>query len=598
MNLLRSMIPPLVLLPLLPAATACGPSGRGPDADVEIVFPDMDSDDAGDPLFDGPGCEEYDEDLDTIPDDVEGDGDPDGDTIPNFQDEDSDGDTIRDRHEAGDFDCNTPPVDTDGDGTPDTLDLDSDGDGLLDADEAGDDNLASFPRDTDDWGTPDFRDIDSDNDGLSDSQEVGLGLDPYAEDTDGDTFPDFDEIASPSADPLDPDRGLRGDEHIYFLWYKGRSQYETFTGTAHYGKNDVFFVVDDTAGASGAAALLARDMAGLFLPRMMMELDGLRTGLGVFSGWGVSGGSIPFSCYHPFYGLATLTEDLAVLGSAFEAVPLCPEPGDGAALVQALYETAGTRVPDDWLPSMRTCSTGDYGGGACFRPDARKFVVILLQGAFPAETPAGYPHVHTMDEVTELLKDENVYTTALLVQDDTLTAPYADVAALARETDAMDRTLRPLVYLAGADGESLPTAMENLIDDLGRNPPADVMLEKVDGDDWPEEWDWNGDGEPEPYDATGFVSTVYPYGWSPPPGVAPSEAVSHIDETTYVKTIPDTEVSYRIYFRNYTLAQDRIGRLFSVDLILKNDRGLVFDVWPLKFIVPSLPGDEGVMEEE
>jgi len=79
--------------------------------------------------------------------------------------------------------------------------------------------------------------------------------------------------------------------------------------------------------------------------------------------------------------------------------------------------------------------------------------------------------------------------------------------------------------------------------------------------------------------------------------VAPAEAVSHIDETTYVKTIPDTEVSYKIYFRNYSLEQGRIGLLFSVDLILKNDKGFVFDRWPLKFIVPSLPGDEGVMEE-
>ena len=63
-----------------------------------------------------------DQDGDTIPDNVEGAGDADGDNIPNFLDADADGDSIPDRQEAG-ADPTNPP-DSDGDGIPDFLDPD------------------------------------------------------------------------------------------------------------------------------------------------------------------------------------------------------------------------------------------------------------------------------------------------------------------------------------------------------------------------------------------------------------------------------------------------------------------------------------------
>lgn len=63
-----------------------------------------------------------DADGDTICDADEGEGDPDGDGLPNFQDPDSDGDGTPDRVEAGDDDPRTPPRDSDADGVPDSLD--------------------------------------------------------------------------------------------------------------------------------------------------------------------------------------------------------------------------------------------------------------------------------------------------------------------------------------------------------------------------------------------------------------------------------------------------------------------------------------------
>ena len=160
---------------------------------------------------DGDGVPDYqdeDSDNDGIPDEVEGTGDADGDTVPNFQDSDADGDGIPDAVEAGDDPNN--PVDTDGDGTPDYLDEDSDNDGIpdevegivdtdgdgtpdyLDNDSDGDgipDEIEGA-EDTDGDGTPDFRDTDADGDGIPDAVEAGDDPDNPV-DTDGDGTPDF-----------------------------------------------------------------------------------------------------------------------------------------------------------------------------------------------------------------------------------------------------------------------------------------------------------------------------------------------------------------------------------------------------------------------
>lgn len=61
-----------------------------------------------------------DADGDTIPDNVEGAGDPDHDNIPNFRDVDADNDNVMDRDEVGNDP--TKPIDSNSDGTPDYLD--------------------------------------------------------------------------------------------------------------------------------------------------------------------------------------------------------------------------------------------------------------------------------------------------------------------------------------------------------------------------------------------------------------------------------------------------------------------------------------------
>ncbi|MCP4996618.1 MAG: DUF642 domain-containing protein, partial [Gammaproteobacteria bacterium] len=109
---------------------------------------------------------DVDSDNDAIPDALEGNGDSDADTIPNYLDPDSDGDGIPDALEHG-----ASGVDDDNDGIDNTYDVDhtlgvdANSDGI-------DDNIT--PRDTDNDGLADYLDIDADDDGIPDTIESAL----------------------------------------------------------------------------------------------------------------------------------------------------------------------------------------------------------------------------------------------------------------------------------------------------------------------------------------------------------------------------------------------------------------------------------------
>jgi Bacterial TSP3 repeat len=94
----------------------------GPDAEVINPECEVAGDDDNDTISNGDEACLYGRDFD-------------GDSVPDYQDHDSDNDGISDAIEAGDENPLTPPVDTDGDGLPDYIDWDSDNDGVSDGDE-------------------------------------------------------------------------------------------------------------------------------------------------------------------------------------------------------------------------------------------------------------------------------------------------------------------------------------------------------------------------------------------------------------------------------------------------------------------------------
>lgn len=155
----------------------------------------------------GTNLADSDQDGDGIINEAEGADDPDGDSLPNFLDLDSDNDGIPDIVENGRADTDNNGLldtaesptdvlfDADEDGIPNMLDLDSDQDGISDFAESGqtgtsvagrfapetfadpdlngwhDDSLT--PLDSDNDATPNYLDLDSDDNGVLDITENG-----------------------------------------------------------------------------------------------------------------------------------------------------------------------------------------------------------------------------------------------------------------------------------------------------------------------------------------------------------------------------------------------------------------------------------------
>jgi len=162
-----------------------GPIGQAGDADGDgigdvaecpggIPCPDLDKDGVSDV---------YESNIDDF----------DGDGIPDYLDEDDDGDTIPTAAENPDPNGDGIPLDaqnTDGDHRPDYLDVDDDNDGVLTIHEVARSRVSDAGRDTDADGTPDYLDADDDGDGVATVFEKP-NANGSGQDTDGDGIPDY-----------------------------------------------------------------------------------------------------------------------------------------------------------------------------------------------------------------------------------------------------------------------------------------------------------------------------------------------------------------------------------------------------------------------
>jgi hypothetical protein len=164
-----------------------------------------------------------DQDMDRVPDCLDGSGDLDRDGRPNYLDPDDDGDGVPTTRELGvsammatNTDAAVPPGQGAADTLPDWLDADDDGDGLLTLDELGPSGI-TMPRNTDAAvpapagtadATPDYLDPDDDGDGIPTAVEISLDT-TASDDFDGDGAPSYRDTDSDADGIVDRAEGTR-----------------------------------------------------------------------------------------------------------------------------------------------------------------------------------------------------------------------------------------------------------------------------------------------------------------------------------------------------------------------------------------------------
>jgi hypothetical protein len=318
---------------------------------------------------------------------------------------DDDGDTISNFYEQ-----KSAAVDTNKDGTADYLDDDSDGDGILDKDEAGDTNVVTPPVDTDGDGKFDFQDLDSDNDGLSDKDEATIHkTSPIKSDSDGDGYTDFEEIAA-GTNPLlaTSNPGTIGG-FSFDLPYKGLPRSQDLTFSPKIAKADVAFVTD-TTGSMGGVITNIRTELNSIATKLKADVPDTAFGVGDFKDFPIS----PYGSTGDWaYRLRQrITSVLSEAQTGVNAMSASGGNDGPESHIEAMYQAAtglgfmGTGGPIAVFTPDTGYDATKHGkiGGMGFRKDAAPFIVVstdidmhlppadtIPAGGTPAYSAASFP---------------------------------------------------------------------------------------------------------------------------------------------------------------------------------------------------------------
>ncbi|MEZ4229323.1 MAG: hypothetical protein R3B89_09170 [Polyangiaceae bacterium] len=339
--------------------------------------------------------------------------------------EDSDGDTIADDIEG--------EGDTDGDGTPDKLDLDSDDDGIPDEEEAVNPDLPAgkggqrtdpcspVANSDDDEDGYDFQDNDSDGDGVPDDDEVtGCATNCRVHgDCDEDDVIDLVESAAGS-DPCDAS-SLPTDASLYFIVpYNGGPKTQRFSFSTGIKDADIYFMVDTTKSMQPAIDNVKASLDTKIIPTILNgnaaakppipAIPGAYVGAGAFEDvpWNPYGntGDQPFQNRFCIGGTGTTCDGGSFVDGSISApvdnAGSFVAPDNVRSVIDSLSADGGLDGPEAatqalfmavdsspiaftgggvWSPTAANCDPGLLGR-VCFRPGKLPIFVLISDAQF------------------------------------------------------------------------------------------------------------------------------------------------------------------------------------------------------------------------
>lgn len=499
--------------------------------------------------------------------------DNDADGVPDFQDRDSDNDTILDGHERD--------ADTDGDLTFDVHDLDSDGDGLPDLLEAGDSNIDTPPVDTDMDLKPDFRDADSDNDGLADRDEQAThGTSPVAADSDGDGVSDLVEVGA-GTDPADgTDSPLTRGDFVFTIPYMmpPYPPEDTLTFETSIQFADVYFLFDISGSMSGEIGAL-RTHVGTIIGNLTCA----DSGVACTADSDCTGGNVcnPFSSTCIEDPGATSCVASVWTGTGYyeqtleNALSLQPDPAATSAAIltstyggtERLYYAAQAVASGPLAPSTGFAVNGCTGPGAgrigcpAFREEAVRILVAFTDEPSYGGTLAAASGALTTSGIT------------LIGVNSGSSSSRADLVDLANASGSLDSTGAPLVF-DGSDSGVVPVVTD-AINEIVEGVPLRVTITAADEPD-------------DAGDAIPFIERLVTNTTDPGCTMLDTEDADPADGVpeTYPAVTPGSPVCWDVIpATNTTVMPDLVPLVFKARLTVSGD-GSPLDSRLVYFLIP------------
>lgn len=510
-----------------------------------------------------PDSEDLDSDNDNILDRIEAgredcllspeDFDEDG--TPNYRDLDSDGDLILDSIEGIE--------DRDRDGLPNYLDTDSDGDGIDDIKESGDFNLNTPPIDTDGDGFPDYLDLDSDNDYLLDFEENNIGTNPLLKDTDQDSYEDYIEKAL-GTDPLNPNEHPQGD--IYTLRY-GTEQEILVSLRVPPKPVELYFLIDATPSMYSkmysTQNSLSQELASSVIPELRATYQEIKFGLGYFKD--------QFNSSFPFRSLSPITDDFRTIQSLINNIPIVQgevEFGE-ATYIEALYYIAtgegNNWTNNEWIGLCQSsysldqaqCNDTNRFGYPCYDKGNIPIVVIITDSIPTCDSCSRQyicrftPPPHSYNSVIRTLLDKKIKLIGINLD----TNGYNDLLRVILDTQSFDQYHLPLIFnFTSSNFSSLSDVLIDAVESIYLTTLIDTFIRI-------RELPYIDDN----INAEELVETILPEGFNLYNQNDPAPTITN---NNFHNVKPGTELIYRVLLSNRTILQEKRPKVIPLQLVL------------------------------
>jgi len=504
---------------------------------------------------------------------------------------DSDADGIANELEGdGDFD---------GDGTPNWLDTDSDNDGILDSIEKG---SGMTPVDSDGDGYADVVDLDSDNDGLSDATELGIDTDPTDDDSDNDGITDLAEHAYGS-DPLDDTSVIPPDDFYVILpWSASTDEVRYLDFHTDIVKADILFLVDLSGSMGEEITNLKTGITDVIIDGVAAQINDAAFGLATFDDFRGINNNATYPSFddHIHQIKQPVTTAQADIEAAVAALGYLSNGGQEPQ-IESLYQSATgegfdgkfdylynnppNHYPDTFYPHIASAAcSGEEGsiGGGCFREQAMPIFIMMSDEAFTSwifntsyfvwDSAAQYDQPHTRDQAIAAMNAVNAKFIGInsFVDAGWNVSPEADFKAVGTGTGSVDALGDPFYYDVGGDGSAFSTQIVDAILELTHNVKLDVATQN------------ESVANPQSIDTTQFITSVVPHLPLPGNGYDTKDLVS------FYGVKPGTLITFAVTFRNDIFEpQDMEATLFKAWIHVIGE-GTLLDSRQVFIIVPGI----------
>jgi hypothetical protein len=545
---------------------------------------------------------------------------------------DTDGDGLSDEVEGA------PMVDTDRDGMPDYMDQDSDGDGFLDANEAARryPNFGMFEQsfvcgsvgdncDAPQDSVPNFRDLDADNDGLTDREEQMLGTNPCAADSDGDGATDLIEAAAMS-DGRNPMSGPPANSLYVVLPYvppgaAGMREYREFQFSTRIRQADVLFLVDNSASMEPIINNLRTNFRATIVPGVQAQIPDVRMGVASFDSMPFLPSGEPGSPGdYTLWVRQAMTPDFMAVQRAFDQMNTIdrdtggrfvggdgPEnqteaaylsitgdgsPGrenDAAALrsVRNALDPAG----NGWVPRsdpMRDCPRdGTRYGWACFTEGRVPILVLASDAPWYDGCVAGSLNSggrgHNCNQLVDAMNMRGGYFIGVDVGNGVGGFTFTNARVVAERTRTVDGAGNPIVFGPGRNGIAMAsTQIVEAITRVAGQSRQDITTRT--------QPDAMASGLPPMRSTADFIKAVVPLRGDP----EPPTGYERRDATTFYSVSPSTRVTFRVEFFNDFAEGTTTARLYRATIEVLGRGGTVVDTRPVFIVIPAVGAGIGI----